>query len=161
MADVVRWMAQGPAQLAGLEQKGQIALFAGMWLEDHEKYDEAIASYRQIAREGEPGARPLHLVVHGAERKIVIAGRHRRLRRIGCTPGMCGSGGEGQGKSREERQRDGFFHGCCPFASGSCAGGGRIGGRSVEVSFFANSISEIRMAGATAETGTEPDSAPQ
>ena len=38
-------------------------------------------------------------------------------------------------------------HCCGPFASGSCAGGGRIGGRSVEVSFFANSISEIRIAG--------------
>jgi hypothetical protein len=36
-----------------------------------------------------------------------------------------------------------------------------MGGRSVEVSFFANSISEIKIPGATAETGTEPDSAPQ
>ena len=47
------------------------------------------------------------------------------------------------------------------FASESCAGGGSIGGLSVEVSFLANSISEIRIAGAAAATGTEPDSAPQ
>jgi hypothetical protein len=40
-------------------------------------------------------------------------------------------------------------------------GGGRIGGLSVEVSFFCTSSSEIRIAGATAATGIEPDSAPQ
>lgn len=45
-----------PSSSLSPEQKGQIALFAGIWLEDHEKYDEAIARYRQIAREGEPGA---------------------------------------------------------------------------------------------------------
>ena len=36
-----------------------------------------------------------------------------------------------------------------------------MGGWSVEVSFFCTSISVIRMAGAEADTGTEPDSAPQ
>ena len=36
-----------------------------------------------------------------------------------------------------------------------------MGGLSVEDSFFVNSISEIKIAGATADTGTEPDSAPQ
>jgi hypothetical protein len=46
-------------------------------------------------------------------------------------------------------------------AFGSCPGGGRMGGLSVDVSFFWTSISVIKMAGAEAETGTEPDYAPQ
>jgi soluble lytic murein transglycosylase len=45
-----------PSSSLSAEQKGQIALFAGIWLEDHEKFDEAIARYRQIAQEGEPGS---------------------------------------------------------------------------------------------------------
>src|ERR1700740_1257544 len=53
----------------------------------------------------------------------------------------------------------GAFHGRAAFSS--CAGGGKIGGLSVEVSFFCTSISEIKMAGAAAATGTDPDSAPQ
>jgi hypothetical protein len=43
----------------------------------------------------------------------------------------------------------------------SCAGGGKIGGRSVELSFFCTSSSEVKIAGDAAETGTDPDSAPQ
>jgi len=38
------------------EQKGQIALFAGIWLEDQGRFDDAIARYRQVARVGEPAS---------------------------------------------------------------------------------------------------------
>jgi soluble lytic murein transglycosylase len=38
------------------EQKGQINLFAGIWLEDEARFDEAIARYRQVAKFGEPGS---------------------------------------------------------------------------------------------------------
>lgn len=38
------------------EQKGQINLFAGIWLEDEARFDEAIARYRQVARFGEPAS---------------------------------------------------------------------------------------------------------
>lgn len=38
------------------EQKGQINLFAGIWLEDQAQFDEAIAKYRQVARAGEPAS---------------------------------------------------------------------------------------------------------
>ena len=40
-------------------------------------------------------------------------------------------------------------------------GGGRMGGFSCPFIFFSTSISETRMLGETAETGTQPDSAPQ
>lgn len=36
------------------EQKGQINLFAGMWLEDQARFEEAIERYRQVAKSGEP-----------------------------------------------------------------------------------------------------------
>jgi len=45
-----------PSSSLSAEQKGQVLLFAGIWLEDHEKYDEAIVKYRQIARKGDPSA---------------------------------------------------------------------------------------------------------
>src|SRR6202044_665706 len=64
-------------------------------------------------------------------------------------------GGRGGGRQRAGREQCNCCEGphwACPFACGSCAGGGRIGGLSVEVSFFCTSISEIKMAGATAET---------
>ena len=38
------------------EQKGQITLFAGIWLEDQKQFDEAIARYRQVAKSGEPAS---------------------------------------------------------------------------------------------------------
>jgi soluble lytic murein transglycosylase len=38
------------------EQKGQITLFAGMWLEDQSRFDEAIIRYRQVAKVGEPAS---------------------------------------------------------------------------------------------------------
>lgn len=38
------------------EQKGQINLFAGIWLEDQAQFEEAIAQYRQVAQTGEPAA---------------------------------------------------------------------------------------------------------
>ena len=40
-------------------------------------------------------------------------------------------------------------------------GNGSSGGRSCDLLFFSISISDTRMAGETAETGTLPDSAPQ
>lgn len=36
------------------EQKGQIHVFAGVWLEDQGQYEEAIAKYRQVSKMGEP-----------------------------------------------------------------------------------------------------------
>jgi len=38
------------------EQKGQINIFAGIWLEDHKQFNEAIAKYRLVAKAGEPAA---------------------------------------------------------------------------------------------------------
>ncbi len=38
------------------EQKGQINLFAGIWLEDEARFDEAIARYRQVSKFGEPAS---------------------------------------------------------------------------------------------------------
>lgn len=38
------------------EQKGQIILFAGIWLEDQDRFDDAIVRYRQVAKVGEPAS---------------------------------------------------------------------------------------------------------
>lgn len=38
------------------EQRGQIDLFTGIWLEDQAQFDEAIAKYRQVAKSGEPAS---------------------------------------------------------------------------------------------------------
>ncbi len=38
------------------EQKGQITLFAGVWLEDQGRFDDAIARYRQVTKVGEPAS---------------------------------------------------------------------------------------------------------
>lgn len=38
------------------EQKGQITLFAGIWLEDQGQFDDAIARYRQVAKSGDPAS---------------------------------------------------------------------------------------------------------
>ena len=38
------------------EQRGQIQLFAGIWLEDQAQFDEAIVKYRLVAKAGEPGS---------------------------------------------------------------------------------------------------------
>jgi soluble lytic murein transglycosylase len=38
------------------EQRGQINLFAGIWLEDEARFDEALARYRQVAKSGEPAS---------------------------------------------------------------------------------------------------------
>jgi soluble lytic murein transglycosylase len=45
-----------PSTSLSAEQKGQITLFVGMWLEDQKQYDEAIAKYQQVAKQGEPAA---------------------------------------------------------------------------------------------------------
>ena len=100
----------------------------------------------------------VQLVVHGVESLVFIAGG---LLREGSRAMGAGPERRRERENGEQADAERFLHGCCPFASGSWAGGGRIGGLSVEVSFLANSISEMRMAGETAETGTEPDSAPQ
>lgn len=38
------------------EQKGQITLLAGIWLEDQGQFDDAIARYRQVMKSGEPAS---------------------------------------------------------------------------------------------------------
>ncbi len=53
LLEVVRTL---PASSLSGEQKGQITLFAGMWLEDQKRFDEAITRFRQVAREGEPAS---------------------------------------------------------------------------------------------------------
>ena len=45
-----------PSASLAAEQKGQITLFVGMWLEDQKQYDEAIAKYQQVVRQGEPAS---------------------------------------------------------------------------------------------------------
>jgi len=52
LLDLARTM---PASLSS-EQKGQITLFAGIWLEDQGRFDDAIARYRQVAKAGEPAS---------------------------------------------------------------------------------------------------------
>ncbi|MBI3808220.1 MAG: tetratricopeptide repeat protein, partial [Nitrospirae bacterium] len=43
-----------PTSQLSAEQKGQITLFVGMWLEDQGRFDDAIVRYRQVAKVGEP-----------------------------------------------------------------------------------------------------------
>ena len=38
------------------EQKGQIILFAGMWLEDQGRFEDAVVRFRQVAKVGEPAS---------------------------------------------------------------------------------------------------------
>ena len=38
------------------EQKGQINVFGGIWLEDQSRFDEAITKYRRAAKSGEPAS---------------------------------------------------------------------------------------------------------
>lgn len=38
------------------EQKGQINVFCGVWLEDQSRFDEAIVKYRRAAKSGEPAS---------------------------------------------------------------------------------------------------------
>ena len=45
-----------PSSSLSAEQKGQITLFVGMWLEDQKQFDEAIARYRLVAKSGEPAS---------------------------------------------------------------------------------------------------------
>ncbi len=56
------------------EQKGQITLFAGMWLEDQYRFDEAIERYREVAKVGEP-------VAQRAEARWRVGWVHYRLAR--------------------------------------------------------------------------------
>jgi peptidoglycan lytic transglycosylase len=45
-----------PSSSLSAEQKGQIILFAGIWFEDQKQFDDAIARYRQVAKQGEPAS---------------------------------------------------------------------------------------------------------
>lgn len=45
-----------PTSVLSAEQKGQITLFAGIWLEDQGRFDDAIVRYRQVAKVGEPAS---------------------------------------------------------------------------------------------------------
>lgn len=45
-----------PTSSLSAEQKGQISLFAGIWLEDQGRFDDAILRYRQVAKVGEPAS---------------------------------------------------------------------------------------------------------
>jgi soluble lytic murein transglycosylase len=45
-----------PRRSPSVEQKGQIQLFAGIWLEDQAQYDEAREKYREVAKSGEPAS---------------------------------------------------------------------------------------------------------
>ncbi len=66
LARVYLRQAMGPKLLAlcrtvskrslSAERKGQINLFAGIWLEDHAQFDEAINKYRLVGKTGEPAS---------------------------------------------------------------------------------------------------------
>jgi len=45
-----------PTVSLSAEQKGQITLFAGMWLEDQGRFEDAVVRYRQVAKVGEPAS---------------------------------------------------------------------------------------------------------
>ena len=45
-----------PTSSLSAEQKGQITLFAGIWLEDQGRFDDAIVRYRQVVKHGEPAS---------------------------------------------------------------------------------------------------------
>ena len=45
-----------PTSSLSAEQKGQITLFAGIWLEDQGRFDDAIVRYRQVVKVGEPAS---------------------------------------------------------------------------------------------------------
>ena len=45
-----------PSTSLSAEQKGQITLFVGMWLEDQKQFDDAIGKYHQVAKQGEPAS---------------------------------------------------------------------------------------------------------
>ncbi|HXV69551.1 MAG TPA: tetratricopeptide repeat protein, partial [Nitrospira sp.] len=45
-----------PRRALSPEQKGQLRLFAGIWLEDQAQFDEAREQYRQVAKSGEPAS---------------------------------------------------------------------------------------------------------
>jgi peptidoglycan lytic transglycosylase len=45
-----------PSTSLSAEQKGQIMLFVGMWLEDQKQFDDAIAKYLYVAKQGEPAS---------------------------------------------------------------------------------------------------------
>ncbi|HEY6262608.1 MAG TPA: transglycosylase SLT domain-containing protein [Nitrospiraceae bacterium] len=53
LLDLVRTLPTFPLSA---EQKGQITLFAGIWLEDQGRFDDAIVRYRQVVRVGEPAS---------------------------------------------------------------------------------------------------------
>ena len=93
-----------------------------------------------------------HLIAHGFERVVVIL---RSLRPRGPSR-----------PHRRQEQNQSCYSFCSPHCMPpvlitSCAGAGRMGGRSVELSFFCTSNSEVKIAGDAAATGTDPDSAPQ
>src|SRR5580704_3048980 len=83
--------------------------------------------------------RALQLGLHGIEDRVEL-GR-----------------GENKACAREKGRGRADSHWTTPAVRGE----GSSGSRSCEASFFSISISEISMAGETAETGTLPDSAPQ
>lgn len=49
-------LARAPSARLSAEQKGQINLFTGIWLDDQAKYDEAIDRYRLVVRTGDPAS---------------------------------------------------------------------------------------------------------
>ncbi len=131
-----------------------------------------------LAGQHQPIRRTLQFVVQRSQRLIGVAGRNRRD--LPCARGACrrarpDSVARRQQRARQQttpRPQSSSVRLSCsqlvdahrlilPCACRSCAGGGKMGGRSVEVCFFCTSISEISSAGAAAATGTEPDSAPQ
>ena len=98
-----------------------------------------------------------HFIAHGAQGLVVV---------FGVLSGAAGGrSAEHRGRKNKRGENIGDLHSWPPVlawvATGSCAGAGKMGGRSVELSFFCTSSSEVRIAGDAAETGTEPDSAPQ
>ena len=95
-------------------------------------------------------ARAVDLIAHRLEDRVGRAAPARsacRARRARQAPAAAG-----------QQQPP---HCAPPLLFSMLVGSGSSGGRSFDLAFFSISISDTRIAGATAETGTLPDSAPQ
>ena len=98
-------------------------------------------------------ARAVDLIAHGLEDRV----GWRRLRAQDSEGAAARI--ERQRQHRPARQEPPHF--APPLLFSMLVGSGSSGGRSFDLAFFSISISDTRIAGATAETGTLPDSAPQ
>ena len=99
-------------------------------------------------------ARALDLVVHGLQHGSAGGACAWRA----PAPRASAAAQRPPARSCHDHRRSHFAP---PLLLSIVVGSGSSGGRSFDLAFFSISISETRIAGDTAETGTLPDSAPQ